>query len=51
MVIDIMHDVELGVNKAIILHVLRLLLAAGNGLVEEFDVRSVPTSLVKPPLT
>lgn len=41
MAVDLMHDVELGVNKAIIMHVLRLLLAVGEGAIEVFDARSV----------
>ena len=42
MVVDPMHDVELGVGKAVITHTFRLLLAAGDNLIEEFDARSVP---------
>ena len=39
MAVDLMHDSELGFDKAIIIHILRLLLAAGDGLIEEFDAR------------
>ena len=42
MVVDPMHDIDLGVNKAIAMHILRLLQAVADGLTEEFDARSVP---------
>ena len=42
MVVDPIHNVELGVGKAVITHTFRLLLAAGDNLIEEFDARSVP---------
>jgi len=41
MAVDLMHDYELGVGKGGIMHGVWLLLAAGNGLVQEFDARSV----------
>ena len=41
MAVDLMHNVELGVNKAIIMHILQLLLAAGEGTIKEFDAWSV----------
>lgn len=51
MVVDPMHDVELGVGKAIVMHVLRLLLAQGQGVIEKFDAQSVLSSVVKPQLS
>jgi len=47
MAVDLMHDVELGVAKAIVMHILRLLLAQSQGITEEFDTRSVPSSTIK----
>jgi len=41
MAVDLMHDHEFGTGKAVIIHGLRLLLAAGDGLIQEFDARSV----------
>jgi hypothetical protein len=41
MAVDLMHDVELGVGKAISMHIFRLLMAEGGGAIEEFDARSV----------
>ena len=41
MAVDLMHDYELGVGKAGITHGVRLLLAEGDGLIQEFDARSV----------
>lgn len=41
MAVDLMHDVELGVAKAILMHILRLLLAEHGNLIEEFDAQSV----------
>lgn len=41
MAVDLMHDVELGVAKAIIMHILRLAMAEGGGKLEEFDARQV----------
>ena len=51
MAVDLMHDVELGVGKAIVMHVLRLLLAQGQGVIEKFDAQSVLSSVVKPQLS
>jgi hypothetical protein len=48
MAVDLMHDVELGVAKAIVLHILWLLIAEGGGMLEEFDARSVPSEAEKP---
>jgi len=48
MAVDLMHDFELGVGRATTLHILRLLLAEGNGRIEEFDARSVLYALAKP---
>lgn len=42
MVVDVMHDVELGFGRGIITHILRLFLAEGGGVTEEFDARLVP---------
>ena len=41
MSVDLMHDVELGLEKQVLLHHLRIFNAAGKGVVEEFDARSV----------
>ena len=41
MAVDLMHNIELGINKAIITHILWLLLAVGEGVIKEFDARSV----------
>jgi len=41
MAVDLMHDYELGVGRAGIMHGVRLLLAEGDGLIQEFDARSV----------
>lgn len=51
MAVDLMHDVELGVGKAIVMHVLWLLLAQGQGVIEKFDAWSVLSSVVKPRLS
>lgn len=40
MAVDVMHDVELGVGKALAMHTLRLLQV--EDMIEEFDARSVP---------
>jgi len=45
-----MHDFELGVGKAVIMHILRLFLAVAEGVIEEFDTRSVLPKLAKPSL-
>jgi len=45
--VDLMHDVELGVGKAIVTHTLRLFLAAADGAIEEFDTRSVLPNVAK----
>lgn len=42
MVPDLMHDVELGLEKQMLLHILRIFHAVGGGTVQEFDARSVP---------
>ena len=39
MAVDLMHDVELGLEKQVLLHHLRIFNAAGKGTVEEFDAR------------
>jgi hypothetical protein len=44
-VVDIMHDVELGAGKSYIVHVLRLCVAEGGGLIEEFDAQLVLLTL------
>jgi hypothetical protein len=49
MVVDLMHDIELSVGKAINMHILHLLHAEGEGAIEEFDARSV-SRMAKPPL-
>jgi hypothetical protein len=41
MAVDIMHDVELGFGKGTIMHICRLCLAEGGGVIEEFDARLV----------
>ena len=47
MAVDLMHDYKLSFGKAVIMHVLRLLLAEADGLVQEFDTRSVLLTLVE----
>jgi hypothetical protein len=37
--VDLMHEVELGVWKALFLHLLRILQAAGQNLLHELDRR------------
>ena len=39
MAVDLMHDLELGVTKVIIIHILRLLQAEGQSTIDEFDVQ------------
>jgi hypothetical protein len=39
MAVDLMHDVELGVGKAVVLHILRLLVV--ECVIEKFDERLV----------
>ena len=46
MVPDLMHDVELGLERHKQLHDLRILHAVGKGAVQEFDARSVPFKAV-----
>jgi hypothetical protein len=41
MVVDLMHDVEIGVEKQVLLHHLRTFNAMGKGTIEEFDARFV----------
>jgi len=41
MVPDLMHDYELGVERHKFLHDLRIFHAAGKGIIQEFDTRSV----------
>ena len=41
MAVDLMHDVELGAGRTIPMHIFRLLVAHGGGLIEEFDARLV----------
>lgn len=36
-----MHEFELGIWKAIFIHILRLLVALGGDAIQEFDSRSV----------
>ena len=43
-----MHDVELGVGKAVVLHIIWLLAAEGGGALEEFDARLVLVEVVEP---
>jgi len=45
--VDLMHDFELGVGKAVIMYILRLLQAVADGVIEEFDTRSVLPKLAK----
>ena len=42
MAVDLMHDAELGLEKQVLLHHLRIFNAVGKGTVEEFDARFVP---------
>jgi hypothetical protein len=44
MVPDLMHDYELGLERHKQLHELRILHAKGEGAVQEFDNRSVPST-------
>lgn len=44
MAVDLMHDVELGVEKQVLLHHLRIFNAVGKGTVERFDSRLVEKS-------
>ena len=41
MVPDLMHDYELGIERHTLLHNLRIFHAAGKGIIQEFDARSV----------
>jgi hypothetical protein len=41
MAVDLMHDVELGIEKQVLLHHLRIFNAVGKGTGEEFNARSV----------
>ena len=45
MVPDLMHNVELGLKKQTLLHILRIFHAVGGGTVQEFDARSVPRTV------
>lgn len=38
---DLMHEFELGIWKAIFIHILRLLVALGGDSIQEFDSRQV----------
>lgn len=44
--VDLMHDVELGLKRNVILHLLRIFHAAGKDIVQIFDTRSVPLRAV-----
>ncbi len=37
---DLMHEFELGMWKAVLTHLIRILIAAGGDLVQQFDQRS-----------
>lgn len=39
--VDLLHEVELGVWKALLTHIIRILSANSSGTVNEFDRRSV----------
>jgi hypothetical protein len=39
MAVDLMHDVELGIEKQVLLHHLRIFNAVGKGTVEKFNAR------------
>lgn len=41
LVVDLLHEIELGVWKALLTHLVRIL-NTGDGLTEEFDRRRVP---------
>lgn len=41
LVIDLMHEFELGVWKAVLIHLIRILIAQGGSAVQEFNQRSV----------
>jgi hypothetical protein len=47
MAVDLMHDVELGLKKQVLLHMLRIFHTVGKGTVQDFDTRSVPSKLVR----
>ena len=47
LVVDLMHEFELGVWKALFIHLLRMLNAVDAALVHELDRRYVPLSPVK----
>jgi hypothetical protein len=38
-VVDLMHELELGIWKALILHLIRILYAQGQNAVHEFNAR------------
>jgi hypothetical protein len=46
MAVDLMHDVELGLERQLLLHHLRIFHAVGKGTVQDFDARSVPSKAV-----
>lgn len=41
LVVDLMHEMELGVWKGLLIHLIRILQALGPALVNELDRRSV----------
>ena len=47
LVVDLMHEVELGVFKALLLHLIRILHASGQESVDTFDKRCVTYLVVR----
>lgn len=45
LVVDLMHEFELGVWKAVFIHLLRILSAEDSNLIHELDRRYRPSSL------
>jgi len=44
--VDLMHDVELGLERHVLLHLLRIFHTAGKDIIQDFDARSVPSKSV-----
>jgi hypothetical protein len=39
--VDLMHEFELGIGKALLIHLIRILSAADKGLINELDRRCI----------
>ena len=39
LVVDLLHEFELGVWKAVFIHLIRILVSVGEGVVQEFNLR------------